>query len=113
MDRRSFVHEATLSLEPGVDRGAPGAAITMALCGHWEHTPPCRWPHNSQLVNVSGASWLRTIFVSTGEDEPAIRLEIEAALSSSSDWSVLDSGPGTLSVADSALAARLLAGPHL
>ena len=113
MDRRSCVHEATLSLRPGVDRGAPGAAITLALCGHWEHPPPCRWPHNSQLVDVSGVFSLRTMFVCTAEDEPAIRLEIEAALRSSSDWTVLDSGPGTLSVADSALAARLLARPHL
>ena len=41
-----FVHEAAIELADGADPRAPGGAITVALCGHWEHEPPCRWPHH-------------------------------------------------------------------
>jgi hypothetical protein len=34
--RTAFVHEAHLELEPGTDPAAVGAAVTTALCGHWE-----------------------------------------------------------------------------
>ena len=27
------------------DLAALGGAVTTALCGHWEHDGPCRWPH--------------------------------------------------------------------
>ena len=27
-------------MEPDADVQAPGAAVTVALCGHWEHEPP-------------------------------------------------------------------------
>ena len=31
------------------DDGAPGAAVTVALCGHWEHPPPCPLaPHHTR-----------------------------------------------------------------
>ncbi|KQC37143.1 MULTISPECIES: hypothetical protein [Frankia] len=39
--RRPFAHEFVLVLAPGGDERAPGAAITAALCGRWEHPPPC------------------------------------------------------------------------
>ena len=42
LERRSFVHEADLWLAGGVDPAAVGAAVTAALCGHWEHEGPCR-----------------------------------------------------------------------
>ena len=39
-----FAHQATVELLEG-DVRAIGAAVTVALCGHWEHDGPCRWPH--------------------------------------------------------------------
>ena len=35
--RDTFAHDAVLALAPGADERAPGAAITVALCGHWDH----------------------------------------------------------------------------
>jgi hypothetical protein len=35
--REAFAHEAVLVMEPDADMRAPGAAITVALCGHWDH----------------------------------------------------------------------------
>ena len=28
-------------MEPDADVRAPGAAVTVVLCGHWDHEPPC------------------------------------------------------------------------
>ena len=50
MRRETFVHEAELRLNEGADDHKPGAAVTVALCGHWEHEGPCRWPHNNALA---------------------------------------------------------------
>ena len=45
----AFVHEAFLSMAPGNDIAAPGAAITVELCGRWEHEPPCPLaPHHTR-----------------------------------------------------------------
>ena len=39
-----FTYQAIVDLLEG-DVPAIGAAVTVALCGHWEHDGPCRWPH--------------------------------------------------------------------
>jgi len=36
--------EAEVRLDSGTDPAAVGAAVTVELCGHWEHEGPCRWP---------------------------------------------------------------------
>ncbi len=57
-----FVHEATVELADGADPRALGGAITVALCGHWEHEPPCPWPHHTDISAVerpSGADRVR------------------------------------------------------
>jgi hypothetical protein len=41
--RAAYAHDAFVILDPGEDTRAPGGAITVALCGHWDHEPPCRW----------------------------------------------------------------------
>ena len=33
-------------MEPHADVRAPGAAVTVALCGHWEHEPCPLAPHH-------------------------------------------------------------------
>jgi hypothetical protein len=37
--RQAFAHEAVLVMEPDADVRAPGAAVAVALCGHWDHEP--------------------------------------------------------------------------
>ena len=39
--RQAFAHEAVLVMESDADVRAPGAAVAVALCGHWDHEPPC------------------------------------------------------------------------
>lgn len=46
--REAFVHEATIELDSDADQQAPGAAVTVGLCGHWEHQGACHWPHQTE-----------------------------------------------------------------
>ena len=111
MVRQVFVHDATLAIRAGTDPGAPGAAVTTALCGHWEHVPPCRWPHNNRLIEGPDTSRLRTIFACALEDEAMVRGKVDAGLRGAEEWSVLDVSPGILDDSERALAMRLADGP--
>jgi len=35
--RQVYIYEAELDLVPGADPRAPGGAVTVALCGRWDH----------------------------------------------------------------------------
>ena len=55
--RSPFLHLATLEMSENDDDRAPGAAITLALCGSWEHSPPCPLAaHHTQPVR-DGRPW--------------------------------------------------------
>ena len=77
-----FVHEAAIDLANGADPRAPGGAITVALCGHWEHEPPCRWPHHTDITPEGDRHVVRTVFTAAPEEEPAVRQRIVEALES-------------------------------
>ena len=104
---RGFVHEARLELEPGADPRAPGGAVTVALCGHWEHDGPCRWPHNSAIDSTALPARFRTVFVCRDESAAEVRNRIESALRSAKGWTVISSGPRELTESEQALASRL------
>lgn len=111
MTRDAYVHEADIALHPEVDPRAVGGAVTVALCGHWEHEGPCCWPHNNEISELQnsecrlqigkaglqsddpGSATLtrrfRTLFICDLDDEPIVREKIRAALHSSSDWRVV------------------------
>jgi hypothetical protein len=100
-----FVHEATLAPAGEFDDRAPGGAITVALCGHWEHEGSCRWPHYTYAERVGKAVRIRTLFACDSEDERDVRDRIESALRAGSikgddgaisTWSVLSVGPAHL-----------------
>jgi hypothetical protein len=110
--REAFVHEAELLLGEGVDPAACGAAVTVALCGHWEHNGPCRWPHNNEFDTGVAPARFRTLFVSVGADEEQIRRRIDEALGEGPGWSVSSSGPRPVALDEQELADRLLRGPH-
>ena len=54
----------------------------MALCGHWEHEPPCRWPHHTDIAAEGDRYVVRTAFTAAAEEEPAVRQRIVDALAS-------------------------------
>jgi hypothetical protein len=81
--RHPFAHEAFLSMAPGNDIGAPGAAITVELCGHWEHEPPCPLaPHHTEAERVADEVRLRTLFAVEPDREDEVRERIAVALAS-------------------------------
>jgi hypothetical protein len=80
--RQAFVHDAVVGMEAGGDVRAPGAAITVALCGHWEHEPPCPLaPHHTTAERSGETVRLRVLFAAEPAAEADVRGRIEAALS--------------------------------
>ena len=88
-----FSHTAELRLEPGTDSRAPGGAVTIALCGHWDHEGPCRWPHHSRIDTSRVPARFVTNFDASSRDEASVRARIDGALHASEDWTVVRSGP--------------------
>jgi hypothetical protein len=80
--RQAFAHEAVLVMEPDADVRAPGAAVTVALCGHWDHEPPCPLaPHRVDADEDGGELRVRILFAAEPDTEPEVRHLIELALS--------------------------------
>ncbi|MCP3822210.1 hypothetical protein NLX86_30210 [Streptomyces sp. A3M-1-3] len=80
--RQVLVHNAVVIMEAGGDVRAPGAAITAALCGHWEHEPPCPLaPHHTAAEHVAGEVRLRVLFAVGPVAEAEVRRRIDEALS--------------------------------
>jgi hypothetical protein len=68
-------------MDQDADERAPGAAITVALCGHWEHPSPCPLaPHRTQAVRLGDEVRLRILFAVEPEREPEVRQLVDAAL---------------------------------
>jgi hypothetical protein len=79
--RKAFAHEAVLAMDPLADERAPGAAVTVALCGHWDHDPPCPLtPHHSRADRVDGEVRVRILFAVEPELEDTVRHDIDQAL---------------------------------
>ena len=120
-DRRPFVQRAVLTLSPGADRAAPGGAVTVALCGSWEHEPPCPLaPHHTAVDGSDGALAVRVVFAAAPDDEAEVRRRIDAALAAGkttgpdgevSRWSVLETAPDDVHEDERALGARLAGQP--
>jgi hypothetical protein len=64
------------------DLRAFGGAVTIRLCGHWEHEDPCRWPHHTDSTpNDAGTGALVTVRYDAEPDAvAAVRAEVVAAL---------------------------------
>jgi len=79
--RQAFAHEAVLVMEPDADVRAPGAAVTVALCGHWDHEPPCPLaPHRVHAEQDDGELRVRILFAAEPDTEGEVRHLIELAL---------------------------------
>ena len=102
--RQVFAHDAVVSMAPDADDRAPGAAITVALCGHWEHDPPCPLaPHHTAADRHGDVVHLRVLFASRPEDEAEVRRRIGEALAGGrlespegpvARWRLVTSEPG-------------------
>jgi hypothetical protein len=119
--RQAYAHEAVLALPPGADERAPGAAVTAALCGHWEHEPPCPLaPHHVRAARAEGGAGdelhVRILFAAEPEAEREIRHRIDLALSGqwplpddlTAVWRLTGSGPSGVTPAEEDHAGRLI-----
>jgi hypothetical protein len=116
MSRTAYAHDAVVTLNPGGDSVALGGAITVALCGHWDHEPPCPLaPHHTDAVPAGdGTVRLRVLFAT--DDEDRVRALIGQALSSGrltgpdgriTTWTVRSSTAGNVRPDEADHAARL------
>lgn len=114
--RGLYVHAASLRMEPDADPAAPGAAITLELCGSWDHVPPCPLaPHHTSHERNGDAMELRIVFAAEPAQEGEVRRRIDKALASGSltgpagttSWSLQGSNAAVLSGAERAHAKRI------
>lgn len=83
-----LVVEVDLALAQGTDERAPGGAITVALCGSWNHSGPCRWPHRTDIDAARSPALMRTTVTVDSGDVPEVLGRIRAALDDDR-WTVL------------------------
>ncbi len=117
-ERHAYAHEAVVALDRDADPNAPGGAITVALCGHWDHPPPCPLaPHHTGVSDSGDGMKLRILFAAKADDEERVRAMIDQALASGrltgpdgrvSTWSVRSSGPSPVRPDEADHAAGLL-----
>ncbi|MER5184138.1 hypothetical protein ABT009_38390 [Streptomyces sp. NPDC002896] len=116
--RHAYIHEAVLVMDPEADVQAPGAAITVALCGHWEHQPPCPLaPHHTRAERDGERVLLRTLFATEPATEGVVRDRIDRALSAGrmqgpdalvTRWRLHSSGRGETTAEEARHAERLM-----
>lgn len=83
MPAETGTHSVTYLIEmsPGGDTAAMGGAVTVALCGHWDHEGPCRWPHFSSVSAVAGDIHRLVVEFTAPEDErEQVQARIDAAV---------------------------------
>ncbi|MEC8050044.1 MAG: hypothetical protein VX210_04555 [Myxococcota bacterium] len=71
MDQTVYKYQRTfvLSLSGARDPRAPGGAVTVALCGHWDHHGTCRWPHLSTIEESPEGTHLLTVHFDAPDEE--------------------------------------------
>ena len=117
--REAYAHEAVVVLGPGGEPCAPGGAITVELCGYWDHPPPCPFaPHHTSVTREGDAVRVRVLFAAEPADEPRARAGIERALhagwttgpdGTDFTWTLRSSGPEPVRPEEAEHAARLIA----
>jgi hypothetical protein len=113
--RRSFAHEAVLVMPPDADIRAPGAAVTVALCGQPDHPPPCPLAaHHTRADRVGEEVHVRILFAT--EDEGPVRQHIDRVLSAGrfegpdavvTEWRFITGGRSEVTAEEAAHAERL------
>jgi len=116
--RVAYAHDAVVHMERDADMSILGAAVTVALCGRWEHDPPCPLaPHHSRAERFSDVVRVRILFAAEPEWEAEVRRLITAVLSGgrlvgadgeATCWQLHSSQPGTVSPEEADHAERLI-----
>ncbi len=119
MARKAFAHDAVVAMRYGDSPDALGGAITTALCGGWDHQPPCPLaPHYVSNVADGEIVSLRVVFATRPADEQRVRALIGEALAtgrltvpdgSVAQWELQSTAPGSLRAGEEDLAADLIA----
>lgn len=115
--KAAFVHQATVVMKADGDLRALGAAVTVGLCGSWDHPPPCPLaPHHTRPERNGDAVTLRILFATEPANEALVRSRIDSALREgsltgpdgrTSRWEFLGGGPGELGPSEAEHARRL------
>ncbi|KRF24152.1 hypothetical protein [Phycicoccus sp. Soil803] len=85
MTSRTWDHtEVCRVLALAGDPAALGGAVTVALCGHWEHDGPCRWEHLTTSEADGDGAVVTVSFDASTEDEQQVRDLIRSALAAGS-----------------------------
>ncbi|WP_131738742.1 hypothetical protein [Actinomadura roseirufa] len=115
--RQAFAHDAVLLMEPDSDVRAPGAAITVGLCGHWNHPPPCPLaPHWVEANRDGDEARVRVLFAAEPDAEQEVRDRIDRALSGriqfpagfAVQWRLIESRPSAVAPSESDTATHLI-----
>jgi hypothetical protein len=119
MRRKAFAHDAVIAMR---DEGSPdalGGAITKALCGGWDHPPPCPLaPHYVTNVPDGETVTLRVVFATEPANEQLVRSLIGEALAAGeltvpdggvAHWQLRSASPGNVRADEVDLAADLIA----
>jgi hypothetical protein len=115
--REAYAQDAVLTMALDGDLRAPGAAITVALCGRIDHEPPCPIaPHHTAAERDGDAVRLRILFATEPSRVAEVRAGIEDALRAgtfdgpdggTTRWQLRDSAPSAISAAERDHAERL------
>lgn len=118
--RQLFVHCADIHLDENADPAAPGGAVTLELCGSWDHSGPCRWPHETSAEWNGRSGQVRVVFVAEPADKNHVRALITQALVNGrcvgpdgkcSRWATTNPGVGLPSERDHAWGEKLGVAP--
>lgn len=104
--RQVYVHQAVLA--SAGNAGAPVTAVTTALCGHWDHHPPCPLaPHHTAVRTEGDRLRLRVLFATEPDRVDEVRSRIDTALSTG-DWELVSSGCARMDAGERPHARQLL-----
>lgn len=115
MAREAFVHDAVVAMQSGGSPNAPGAAITLALCGSWGDP---LGPHYVSNTQADETVTLRVLFTTEPVNEQHVRTLIGEALATGrlqgpdslvATWQLRSAAPGKVRVDEDDHAAHLVA----
>ena len=119
MPRRAFAHDAVVAMQTDDSPNALGGAITQALCGGWDHPPPCPLaPAYVTSVPEGETITLRVLFATEPANEQQVRSLIGEALAAGeltvpdggvARWQLRSVSPGSVSADEEDHAAHLIA----
>ena len=104
---RGHAQHADVEFAPDADSRAPGGAVTVALCGSWQHDGACRWPHHTSVDPSVTPSPLRVVYIVADDELDEVRGLIEAALSHGDGWRVVAMHDALLTADEAKQAAKM------